>query len=102
MATFLTISKHSTADCPIHNVKMRKLFADAGKKTEELYKKAGCKEIGSWADMPGHTIYVLVEAPSAEALQKTMMDPFMMEMLGHNETEIKMVMTTEESMKLLK
>jgi hypothetical protein len=102
MPTFLMIAKHSTADCPIHNSKMRKLAMDVMKKTEELNKKIGAKDIGSWVDMPTHTIYNLIEAPSAEAFQKTMMDPIMMEWLGHNETEIKMVMPIEEAMKLLK
>jgi len=102
MPTFLMISKHSTADCPIHNAKMRKLAMDVMKKSEELNKKIGAKDIGSWVDMPTHTIYNLIEAPSTEAFQKTMMDPIIMEWLGHNETEIKMVMPTEEVMKMLK
>jgi hypothetical protein len=102
MPTFLMTFKHSTADCPMHNSKMRKLAEDVMKKTAELHKKIGGKDIGSWADMPGHTLYVVIEVPSAEALQKTLMDPTMVEWLGHNETEIKMVMTAEEAMKLLK
>jgi len=102
MPTFLMISKHSTADCPIHNGKMRKLSMEVMKKTEELNKKIGAKDIGSWVDMPTHTIYNLIEAPSAEAFQKTMMDPIMVEWLAHNETEIKMIMTEEEAAKFTK
>jgi hypothetical protein len=102
MPTYLIISKHSPTECPMHNSKMRKLAEDVSKRSEELNKKFGCKDVGSWNDFLGHTLYVVIEAPSAEALQKTMMDPIMVEWLAHNETEIKMIMTEEEAAKFAK
>jgi hypothetical protein len=42
------------------------------------------------------------EAPSSEALQKFSMEPALLKWMAFNTSEIKLAMSLEESMKLLK
>ncbi len=55
-----------------------------------------------WSDIPAHTLYMVVEAPTAEAFQKSLMEPLIMQLILNSETQIKMVLSQEESMKLIK
>ncbi|MCJ7631108.1 hypothetical protein MUP77_01710 [Candidatus Bathyarchaeota archaeon] len=45
---------------------------------------------------------MVYDAPNMEALMKFAMEPEVMNWSGYNTTETRLVMTTEESMKLLK
>jgi hypothetical protein len=56
--------------------------------------------VGSWASIPDHLMVIVYDAPNMEALMKFAMEP---EVMGWSDaTETRLVMTAEESMKLLK
>jgi hypothetical protein len=101
MPTFIVISGHSPESCPIHNEAAKKMTVEAGTKLGEIAKKYGIKIVGTYAVIPEHKSYMILDAPSADAFQKSMMEPFMIQFLGHNMTEIKLAIGLEEAMKML-
>ena len=101
MPIFIGISRHSPESCPITNEKERKFAMEAAAKTEELTKKYGIKMLGSYTVMPEHALYLIMEAPSADAMMRCMNEPFMLLFFAHNMNELKFAMTLEESMKML-
>jgi hypothetical protein len=99
---FLQISKHTAESCPMHNEKVRKILEDLYNKMDKLMKKYGIKVVGSWTSIPDHTIIIVYDAPSMEALLKCSMEPEIMAWMGYNMTETKPIMALEETMKLIK
>ena len=72
-------------------------------------RKAGCigkkhdiNRIGVWTVIPEHLTVWVYEAPSSENLQKFSMAPEMIKWMAWNTNEIKLAMSLEESIKLLK
>jgi hypothetical protein len=55
-----------------------------------------------WTVIPEHLLVWVYEAPSSESLQKFSMEPEMVKWMAWNTSEIKLAMSLEESMKLLK
>ena len=102
MPTFLIISRHSPENCPINNEKMKKLTLELPDKLVGLEKKHGLKRVGAWTVIPEHLLVWLYEAPSSEALQDFSMEPEMVKWMAWNTSEIKLAMSLEESIKLLK
>ena len=88
MPIFSMISKHSDEGCPIHNEKMR--FEIAG--IWELTKTYGIKDVGIWAVIPEHLLFMVFEAPTSDAFLKFSMEPDMMKWIASNTTKIKMAM----------
>ena len=100
--TFLIISRHSPENCPMNNEKMKKLTLELPDKLGGLEKKHGIKRVGVWTVIPEHLLVWVYEAPTSEALQKFSMEPEMVKWMAWNTSEIKLAMSLEESMKLLK
>ena len=71
-------------------------------KLGELEKKHGVRRVGAWTVVPEHLLIWVYEAPSADALQKFSMEPEMVKWMAWNTSEIKLAMSLEESLKLLK
>jgi hypothetical protein len=99
---FLQISRHSIESCPMHNEKVKKIYADSYAKMDQLTKKHGIKAVGGWAAMMDHLTITVIDAPSIDALMKFSMEPEMMSWGQYNSTELVPVMTLEEAMKLMK
>jgi uncharacterized protein with GYD domain len=102
MPTFLVISKHSPESCPMTNEKMKKAAADLMSKIGELSKKHGVKLVGVYNVIPEHFGIQVFEAPNFEALMKLAMEPEIMKFTINTITEVKMAMTLEETLKMLK
>jgi hypothetical protein len=102
MPLFLKIARHSAESCPMHNEKVKKATVDLMGKLGQLTKKHGIKVVGGWTSIPDHLVVAVYDAPSMEAMLKFSMEPEVMDWLGYHMSEIKPVMTLEESMKLLK
>lgn len=102
MPTFLIVSRHSPENCPINNEKMKKLTLELPEKLNGLEKKHGIKRTGVWTVIPEHLLIWVYEAPSSEALQKFSMEPDIVKCPAWNTSEIKLAMSLEESMQLLK
>lgn len=99
---FLQISRHAPESCPMHNEAVKKATVDLMAKMEELTKKYGIKVVGGWNAMQQHLIVVVYDAPNLEALLKFSMEPEAMVWSSYHTTENIPVMTTEESMKMMK
>jgi len=102
MATFLIISRHSPENCPLNNEKMKFMTLELPSKLGGLEKKHGVKRVGAWTVIPEHLVVWVYEAPNSEALQKFSMEPILLRWMAFNTSEIKLAMSLEESMKLLK
>jgi hypothetical protein len=102
MPTFLMISRHSPENCPMNNEKMKKLTLELPGKLGGLEKKHGIKRVGAWTVIPEHLLVWVYEAPSSESLREFSMEPEMVKWMAWNTSEIKLAMSLEESMKLLK
>jgi len=99
---FLQISKHSIESCPMHNEKVKKVYADSYAKMGQLMKKHGIKMIGGWAAMMEHLFVGVCEAPTMDAVVKFSMEPEIMSLNLYTETVVQPVLTLEEAMKLMK
>jgi hypothetical protein len=102
MPIFLIISSHSPENCPMNNEKMKRLMLELPDKLGGLENKHGIKRVGVWTVIPEHLFVWVYEAPSSEVLQKFSMEPEMAKWMAWNTSEIKLAMSLEESMKLLK
>jgi uncharacterized protein with GYD domain len=86
----------------MHNEKVKKATVDLMTKMGPLTKKHGIKVVGGWNAMQEHLIVMVIDAPNMEALMKFAMEPEVMNWSGYHTTGTMLVMTVEESMKLLK
>jgi hypothetical protein len=102
MAIFLIISRHSAENCPLNNEKMKSMTLALPDKLGGLEKKHGVTRVGAWTVIPEHLLVWVYEAPSSEALQNFSMEPEIVKWMAWNTSEIKLAMSFEESMKLLK
>jgi len=101
MVTFLLISRHSPADCPVHNEKSRKSMAEYMSKVPELLAKHGVKMVGSWVVHTEHLVVEVYEAPSYEAMDACSMEPEVMALSTWTTTEHKVAMKLEETWKMM-
>jgi hypothetical protein len=102
MPIFLIISRHSAENCPLNNERMKAMTLALPAKLVGLEKKHGVKRIGAWTVVPEHLLIWVYEAPSSDALQGFSMEPEIVKWMAWNTSEIKLAMSLEESMKLLK
>lgn len=81
---------------------MKALTLELPGKLIGLEKKHGIKRIGAWTVIPEHLLVWVYEAPTSEALQNFSMEPEMVKWMAWNTSEIKLAMSLEDSMVLLK
>jgi hypothetical protein len=99
---FMQISRHAPESCPYHNDKVKKATVDLMAKMDQLTKKHRLKVIGGWHSTADHQSVVVFDVPNLEAMMGFSMEPEVMAWTSYHDTEMKPVMTLEESMKLLK
>jgi len=102
MPTFLVISKHSPENCPMFNEKARKVQMELMNKSDELMKKHGVKNLGSWAVPTEHLSFEVYEAPSLDAFGKLGMEPEILALSEFETYEIKLATSFEEAAQMLK
>ncbi|HJW98468.1 MAG TPA: hypothetical protein VJ529_05000 [Candidatus Bathyarchaeia archaeon] len=81
---------------------MKKMTLELPAKLVGLEKKHGVKRIGAWTVVPEHLLIWVYQAPSSDDLQKFSMEPEIVKWMAWNTSEIKLAMSLEESLKLLK
>ena len=81
---------------------MKKMTLELPAKLVGLEKKHNVKRIGAWTVVPEHLLIWVYEAPSSDALQEFSMEPEIVKWMAWNTSEIKLAMSLEESMKLLR
>ena len=102
MPTFLMIERHSPENCPMFNEKTRKVMMEFLDKFDELAKKYGVKELGSWTVPNEHLGVDVFEAPSLDALTKLLMEPVAMALGTFETCEIKAAFSSEEMVRMMK
>ncbi len=102
MPIFLVISRHTPENCPMNNEKVRKAAMNAWSKLEEIAKKYGIKTIWAGSVPNEHLSVYIYDVPSLEAWNKAGMDPNIMAVLSTETAEVKLAMSMEESMKMLR
>ena len=70
-------------------------------KLHELLKKHGIKLVGLWTASWEHTSWMIIEAPSIEAYQNFSYEPEVIATGEFETKETKLVMSLEESLKLM-
>lgn len=101
MPVFLIISRHSPENCPAFNEKARKAMMEYMDKIGGIEKKYGCKRLGSWNVTNEHLSFEVFEG-TAEAFQKASMEPAIQALSAFETYEVKVALSAEESMKMLK
>ena len=102
MPTFLMIARHSPENCPMNSEKAKKMAIELMGHIGDLTKKHGLKIVGGWTAMTEHLLIYVFEG-THQGFEKFTMEPAIMKVVATQDScEIKMVMTLEESMKLLK
>ena len=66
-----------------------------------LLKRHGIRLVGSWTASWEHTSWMVIEAPSIEAYQNFSYEPEVIASGEFETKEIKLVMSIEESLKLM-
>jgi hypothetical protein len=99
---YMQISTHSPESCPMHNEKVKKATVDLMTKMDSLTKKHKIKVIGGWHSGTDHQTVIVFDAPSIDSVMGFSMEPEVMIWTSYHNTEVKPVMTLEESMKFLK
>ena len=85
------------------HVRVKNYVKQVMDKLPALMKKHGIKSVGSWHIEPTEHLFIYVyEAPTLDAFQKFIMEPELMKWIAGQTSEVKVAMTTEEIMKLLK
>jgi len=102
MPIFLLIHRHSPENCAMFNEKARRMTLTLVDKMESLLKKHGVKMVGCWAVPSEHLMFEVYEAPSLEAMQKLSMEPEIIAWSAYNTYEVKLAISSEELMKMLK
>ena len=102
MPAIIVLQRHSVENCPMNNEKMKKMALEIVEKMGALLKKHGIKMVGSWSVAREHLSIIVYEAQSLDAFLKLQMEPALMKWMAQHTTEIKIAMTIEETMKLLK
>jgi len=100
MPLILHILQHSPEDCPLNNEKVKKLSVVFMSKMGQHTKKHGIKVVGAWHSAADHTVVMVWDVPSIEAWQKFNMEPEVLDLMAYNTSEIKLVTTLEEAMKI--
>jgi hypothetical protein len=102
MAMFLLISRHKPEHCPVFNEKTSKMYLDYFKKVDGLMEKHKIKSIGGCSVHTEHLTVALFEAPSLKAWEEFSMEPEVHALGAYETMEVKLAMSMEEAMELIK
>lgn len=92
----MQISRHSPESCAMFHEEARNVMVTLVMKMDELLDKHGVKMVGSWTNVPNHTIYAVFDAPSMEDYMKLVNEPEMMAWLKYHRVREEIVMSWEE------
>lgn len=68
----IVIVRHTPESCP--GRPENQAIVPCVNRMQELIADRGLKTVGRWADPPGHVNYMVMDAPSAHAVQQVLMD----------------------------
>jgi hypothetical protein len=71
---FAVNMKHTPESCPMFNNDVKKKFKEAIGNREEVKKKLGIKVISAYTSTLCHLIFIIVEAPSQQAVESFLIE----------------------------
>lgn len=94
----MLVATHGPDTCPAANASYKKAALEMGPRMPEVSQKHGCSIQGGWVSRSAHSVYVLIDAPNAHAIDDLAMD---LELAHWNTVAINPVTTMEEAMQWL-
>jgi uncharacterized protein with GYD domain len=98
----MQVTKHPPQTCPVYDPKFRAVTVAWYEKVEAMCAKYGVKFHGSYTNHGAHTVYVLYEAPTMEAVMGMMMEPEMNGPLAFCTSNVFPVFNHLETLAMLK
>jgi len=96
----LVVATHGPENCTAAHPEVRKKFQSrATKRRDEVAKALGITIQGAWTNMPGHTIYFLLDAPHAHAVHQMLTD---LHIMDWNTVVVNPVIKLEEALEKIK
>ncbi len=92
---YMIVSRHTPEACPMINEASLKKMVSAYQRMGDVAKKLGVTPKGTWTDMPAHTIFMLLDSPTAEALGQMAME---LNLVDWNTSVTHPVVTFEQAM----
>ena len=94
----MLVAKHGPETCAAVVPELRDKALAALNERDKIAKKLGITIEGGWTDMPGHTIYMVIDAPNAHVVQQLSME---MQLMEWNTVSVNPVVTLVETKKVL-
>jgi uncharacterized protein with GYD domain len=98
----MQVAKHSPESCPEYTDKYRGVTLRWFETAEANCAKFGVKMVGFWTDHPTHTVYMLFETPSMEAMMGMAMTPETMAMMSFQNIKTFPVMDFKQTWEMIK
>jgi hypothetical protein len=93
----MAVLTHGPETCAARDPELGELARVGFGKIDESAEKLGIKVQGSWVNAPGHTFFLLLEAPNAHAINRLMVE---IQAFLWNTVAIHPIITSEEAMPL--
>ncbi|MGB2694841.1 MAG: DUF3303 family protein [Dehalococcoidia bacterium] len=90
----MLIAEHGADSCPASHQDVREKYLPHMGRRDEVTKKLGVTIQGGWTDMPGHLIYMLVDAPNAHAVTEMAIE---LHLMDWNTVVVRPVITMEQA-----
>ncbi len=90
----MVVATHGPDTCPAAVPEIRDQALGTLPKMDEVAKGLGISVQGSWANMPAHAIYILMEAPNAHVVNKWAAE---VKLMNWNTVAVSPVITLDEA-----
>jgi len=90
----MIVATHGPDTCPASRKELREAYMPEMDRMAEIAKPHSVELGGGWADMPGHTIYIVVDAPNAHAVAQFVSD---LHLMDWNTVDVRPVITVEQA-----
>ncbi len=86
----MVVNTHSEDSCAFRNDENREALAGGFGRFGEAAAEHGAELIGAWANMASHTVFLLVDAPTAHVVDEILRGS---ELVGHTDSRVYAVET---------
>jgi len=94
----LVVATHGPETCAAVVPEFRDKALSVKQRMGEVTKALGITVQGAWTNMPGHTVYFLLDAPNAHVVNQMAMD---LHLMDWNTVVVNPVVTLEQAMERL-
>jgi len=91
----MVVGTHGPDTCAAVVPEVRDKALSALKRMDEVAKRLGITVQGSWTNMPGHTLYFVVDAPNAHVVNQMTVE---LQLMDWNTVVVNPIITMQEAM----